>query len=171
MDIPGFMQYLTEPEKRSEPSWMSEYQSGMQKPGEKMALNQDKEAEFKNWLQGLDWYKNIQSKEQNNPNLFEEITGPSSDYDYRRAFASGVSPKAYEFDTQQHWPSSTPRGEMLKSPNHPTAWMEHFMRENQVDPNEFGLNSANEAAAWHKSNAPVVDSVNAIRGLFGRILK
>ena len=169
MDIQSIMQYITDPQSRGNPKWMTEYSEAAKAPWTKTTLSPQKEEEFGKWLQGLDWYKNIAQKEPNNKNLLNDIAGKNSDYDYRKAFQSGITPQAYEFDSVQHWPSSTPSGEVLKSPTHPTAWMEYFMRENKSDPNEFGLSTVEDAVNWHKKNAPVVDSKNAMRGLIERI--
>ena len=52
-------------------------------------------------------------------------------YDYKKAFLSGVNPSvANNF----HYGSSAPDYTMLKSPEHPTAWMEHFVRETGINP-------------------------------------
>jgi hypothetical protein len=65
------------------------------------------------------------------------------DYNYLRAYQSGVRPEVYPHDPgMPHWPSRAPaqppraQGEMLKAPDHETAWMEHFMQTYGVDPNE-----------------------------------
>ena len=57
-------------------------------------------------------------------------------YDYRGAWQGGIVPQPYAPDQGfPHWPSALPSGQMLKAPDHPTAWMEHFMQQFGVDPN------------------------------------
>ena len=59
----------------------------------------------------------------------------SPEYDYRAAWASGAAPQPYGFDGgMYHWPSQTSQGRPLKAPDHPTAWMETFMKKYGVDP-------------------------------------
>lgn len=62
-------------------------------------------------------------------------------YNYSLAYGAGARPEPYAHDNgAYHWPSSVavaPLGDVsLKSANHPTAWMETFMRTHGVDPNE-----------------------------------
>lgn len=79
----------------------------------------------------------------------EEPNLNDPDYDYRAAWKAGIRPAPYEHDGgAYHWESSTPDGKMLKSANHPTAWMEHFMRATGKDPNELGLSSEAEGRAY-----------------------
>ena len=40
---------------------------------------------------------------------------------------------------------------MLKSPKHPTAWMEYFMQDTGVDPNSVGLRTADEAYEYSQN--------------------
>lgn len=76
--------------------------------------------------------------------LLEDLIGPRADYDYRGAWKAGITPERYEHDNRQHWPSATSEGKMLKSPAHPTAWMEYFMRATGTDPNDLGLRTPEE---------------------------
>lgn len=65
--------------------------------------------------------------------------GPGADYDYLQAWAAGVRPERDPYDQNRyHWPSSLPNGQMLKAPNHPTAWKEHYMRATGVNPDSVG---------------------------------
>lgn len=41
--------------------------------------------------------------------------------------------------------------QMLKSQQHPTAWMEYFMRETGEDPNSLGLRNPDEAREYSRS--------------------
>jgi hypothetical protein len=83
----------------------------------------------------------------------EPDTSPGGDYDYAAAIRSGVVPTRYEQDGNRfHWPSSTSDGAMLKSADHPTAWMEHYMREHGTDPN---VDLPHESA--HRMQLPMVD--------------
>jgi len=54
--------------------------------------------------------------------------------------AAGIVPERNKHDGMYHWSSSDPKtGEMLKSEDHPTAWMEHFMRKFGYDPEDKGI--------------------------------
>jgi hypothetical protein len=83
-----------------------------------------------------DWYRGINRDYGEPPNL------DAPEYDTRGAWRAGVVPQPYEHaQGQYHWPSSVqnpPRMESvsLKTPEHPTYWMEHFMRSQGMDPNE-----------------------------------
>lgn len=136
--------------------WYAQYQefknSGAWRPTK---LSEKEEAEFQRFLIESAWFKQIKKKIEdkegikvNDTILFSELTGPESDYDYRGAWKNGLSASDYQYDNGQHWPSSTDDGKMLKSPKHETAWMEFFMRETGVDPNELGLKNAEEAKKY-----------------------
>lgn len=68
------------------------------------------------------------------------------DYDYRLALQSGMRPELYTHDNRYHWPSATPDGRSLKSPDHPTAWMETFMERFGIDPHDAVRGSAGSEA-------------------------
>lgn len=51
-------------------------------------------------------------------------------FDYREAVSQGNKPRAIPGDTVPHWDS---RG---KAPNHPTEWMNTFLRQFGTDPTE-----------------------------------
>lgn len=81
------------------------------------------------------WRSEFQQRFGEQPNIDDP------QYNYRAAIAAGIRPERYAPDgNSYHWPSSTqqpPRmPQMLKSADHPTAWMEHYMQQNGVDPNE-----------------------------------
>lgn len=118
-------------------------------------LSEKEEAEFQRFLTGSRWFKQIKQriKDEEGINvddtiLFSELAGPGADYDYRGAWKSGLSASDYQYDEAMHWPSSTEDGRILKAPSHETAWMEFFMRETGIDPNELGLSNAEEAKAY-----------------------
>lgn len=138
--------------------WYDTYMSHTSEPFIPMTLSPEDERQFKSWLQGLQWYKDIEAKVPKGVNLFEELTGPESDYDYRRAYAAGISPVMYEYDGTYHWPSSLEDGTMLKAPDHQTAWMEYFMREIGLDPNAVGLSNPESARTWTNQLYSVVNN-------------
>lgn len=100
------------------------------------------EAAFQRDIRVHPWYTQFQQKYGEAPNLEDP------DYDYRSAWAAGIRPEIYKHDGTYHWSSSLPSGQMLKSENHPTAWMEHFMRATGTDPNDLGLKSKEEGDAY-----------------------
>jgi hypothetical protein len=55
-------------------------------------------------------------------------------YDYRRAWKEGVYPSISKHDNKYHWASKAPSGAWLKSPDHPTHWMEEYMQMTGKDP-------------------------------------
>jgi len=87
-----------------------------------------------------DWRHQFSSRFGEQPNYNDPL------FDYRAAWRGGARPEPYEPDTvggepQYHWPSSVqnpPRTEAvhLKQPGHPTYWMEPFMGQYGVDPND-----------------------------------
>lgn len=85
------------------------------------------------------------------------------DYDYRAAIKGGIAPHPYTDAsgvTSYHWASSLPNGDMLKSENHPTAWMEHFMRQTGKDPKDLGVHSMQEAFEYLGSKIPGATSAS-----------
>jgi len=69
----------------------------------------------------------------------------NDDYDLPNAIRSGERPSINKHDNMYHWHSKNKKGEWLKSPNHPTAWMEIFMELTQKDPQDIGINTEQEA--------------------------
>lgn len=90
------------------------------------------------------WYDEFTQKNGGPPNLNDP------DYDYRAAVQNGVVPQRdVNGDNTYHW-SSSAGGKMLKSENHPTAWMEHFMQATGKDPRLAGVKDAREGAEYVK---------------------
>ena len=76
------------------------------------------------------WQNAFRSRFGEMPNLNDP------QYDYRGAWQGGIAPQPYAPDQGfPHWPSALPSGQSLKAPEHPTAWMEHFVQRYGVDPN------------------------------------
>lgn len=110
--------------------------------GPKMrALSPEEEAQFQRDMATVGpyvaWRNEFAQRFGEQPNL-----APGGDYDYRAAWLNGVVPQPYAYDDNAyHWPSSVPVPPFaqpldLKAADHPTAWMEHYMRQYGVDPNE-----------------------------------
>lgn len=92
-------------------------------------LQPQEEQKFQQWITALPWYGQFQQRYGEAPNLND----PS--YDYRAAFKQGITPQPYAPDGgAYHWPSVGQNGVELKAPNHPTAWMEDYMRVTGRDP-------------------------------------
>lgn len=133
------------------PDWYDEYQNHAASDWGPTQLSPEEEQQFRQWLSASDWYREIaddvaaSGEQVSSADLLEDLIGPRADYDYRGAWKAGITPERYEHDGRQHWPSATSDGRMLKSPRHPTVWMEYFMRETGTDPNELGLRNAEEA--------------------------
>ncbi len=89
-----------------------------------------KEMEFLKWIKALPWYQDYVARHGEEPDL------DTKDYDYRKAWESGLAPTINKSDNMYHWPSSTESGEMLKGTNHPTLWKEYFMRAIGKDPDD-----------------------------------
>jgi len=109
-------------------------------------LNADEESAFQNWIKSTGWYKEFRNEYNEEPDLND------SEYDYRAAWKAGIQPERDPYDKNRfHWPSSLPTGEMLKSPTHPTAWKEYFMRQTGQNPDAVGIRSPQEAEVYLKS--------------------
>jgi hypothetical protein len=107
------------------------------------ALNPVDEMGFQKWATALPWYEQFSQKYGEAPNLNDP------QYDYRKAYASGVSPQPYQHDPgMDHWPSTTDAGDPLKVGAHPTAWMNDFLGRTGVDPNQMGVTNPEDAAAY-----------------------
>jgi hypothetical protein len=89
---------------------------------------------FQNWIRNTDWFKEFVKEYNEEPDL------NTSDYDYRKAWLSGIVPERDPYDKNRyHWASSTDSGEMLKALDHPTAWKEYFMRDYGQNPDSLGI--------------------------------
>ena len=138
-------------------SWYDRYRQFAQAQWEPTVLSSQEEAAFREWLIKSKWFQQIRDdvaasgERMDDAALYDELTGARADYDYRGAWKAGVGAQDYEFDDRMHWPSSTTDGRMLKSPKHPTAWMEYFMQDPGVDPNSVGLRTADEAYEYSQN--------------------
>lgn len=104
------------------------------------SLTPDQEFLFRLEMKRHPWFEQFTRDFGEPPNLDDP------DFDYRKAWLNKLWPEPYEFDKgRYHWPSALPNGDMLKSRDHPTAWMESFMRSTGVDPNSMGLRNGSEA--------------------------
>ena len=110
------------------------------------SLAPEEEARFQSWIKSTEWFKEFNKEYNEQPNL------NSPEYDYRAAWKAGIEPERDPYDKNRfHWPSSLPTGEMLKSPTHPTAWKEYFMRQTGQNPDAVGIRSPQEAEVYLKS--------------------
>ena len=135
--------------------WKKEYEDFKKSDWKPTTLPPEEEAQFKDYIVNTKWWKQIKnkiSKEMNkvvdDTSLMDllKINSNDSQYDYRGAWKAGLAPKDYAPDpSSQHWVSSTPEGKLLKSPNHPTTWMEFFMRQYKKDPMELGIKTYEDA--------------------------
>jgi hypothetical protein len=92
------------------------------------------ESNFQKSIRNTDWFKEFVKEYKEEPDL------NTPEYDYRKAWSMGIRPEKDPYDQNRyHWASSTQEGEMLKSPNHPTAWKEYFMRDYGYNPDELGI--------------------------------
>ncbi|MEE0814998.1 MAG: hypothetical protein U0M13_04995 [Desulfovibrio fairfieldensis] len=138
--------------------WYDDYQAHASTRWQPTQLSPEEEQQFRQWIAASDWFREMAddvefSGEQiSNADLLEDLIGSRADYDYRGAWRAGIKPQRYEHDGRQHWPSATPDGRMLKSPVHPTAWMEYFMRSTGTDPNDLGLRTPEEARDYTRSS-------------------
>jgi hypothetical protein len=102
-------------------------------PTQKMNGKSVDEANFQKGIRSTEWFKEYVKEYGEEPNL------NSSDYDYRKAWKSGVRPEKDPYDNNRHhWPSSLEDGTMLKAADHPTAWKEYYMRMTGRNPDEIG---------------------------------
>lgn len=95
------------------------------------------EAAFQSWY--ATWAK--ASKLDPNPD------DPKHLYDYRQAFAEGITPTKGR-DDRLHWPSVSPSGVALKAKDHPTYWMEQFMQATGRDPGDLQIKTPEDARRW-----------------------
>jgi len=110
------------------------------------SLADEQEEQFQNWIKSTGWYKEFKEEYNEEPDL------NNSEYDYRAAWKAGIQPERDPYDKNRfHWPSSLPTGEMLKSPTHPTAWKEQFMRQTGKNPDAIGIKSSQEAEIYLQS--------------------
>ena len=88
------------------------------------------EQKFQRWITALPWYSEFQQEYGRPPDL------NTPDYDYRAAWRAGITPSRDPYDNNRyHWGSVNPQtGQELKATNHPTAWMEDYMRITGRDP-------------------------------------
>ncbi len=108
---------------------------------------------------GTDWYKQFQSRYGEVPNLND------SQYDYRKAWEAGIRPAPDPYDNNfPHWSDRAPNGEMMKSPDHPTIWMEYFMNATGgKNPEALGLKDYDQAKQFLGKDFVPDEVLQAIR--------
>lgn len=131
------------------------------------ALSPDEEQRFQKEIRDSEWFKEFHQKYGEEPNLDDP------QYDYRKAWKSGVKPERYEYDENAyHWPSKTPSGEDLKSKDHPTRWKTDYQEATGQNPDATGISEEEgkkrlkavpkyKKYAAYKPKAPVVAEDNS----------
>jgi len=109
------------------------------------------EQQFQSDIKNTQWFKEFVQKYGEEPNFDDP------NYNYREAWRQGVGPNQRNLvDKMYHWADKAPSGAMLKSPYHPTAWMESFMQQypgaNPEDENDPTV--ALYRQAWQKKYPP-----------------
>jgi hypothetical protein len=116
-------------------------------PSQNGTVVPNKEAQFQEWIRGTQWFGEYKEKYGEEPDL------NTDKYDYRSAFDAGITPTVRnKKDGMLHWPSSTGEGKPLKSKDHPTYWMEGFMRKTGIDPESIGINTEADGLAYILKN-------------------
>jgi hypothetical protein len=110
-------------------------------------VSDPQEVQFQQWIRQLPWHKQFIEKYKEEPDL------NTPDYDYRKAWKAGIVPELNNYDNAYHWASGyldpkTNQNVWLKSQNHPTAWMQHFLDKTGKDPQSLGLKTADEGMRW-----------------------
>jgi hypothetical protein len=107
-------------------------------------LPAEEEAKFQQWVRALPWHSEFVQQYGSEPDL------DTKDYDYRGAWKAGIEPQRYKHDQNRyHWSSQ------FKSPEHPTMWMEHYMRSTGVDPSEVMRNPSDTELEYFRANPHV----------------
>lgn len=114
---------------------------------------------FESGIKNTDWYNSFQKRYGETPNLNDPV------YNYRRAWELGVRPQPDSWDQNfPHWPDRAPNGEMLKSPDHPTVWMEYFMNATGgKNPEALGLKDYGAAKQFLGHDFVPQDVLSAIQ--------
>jgi hypothetical protein len=118
-------------------------------------LTPEEEAQFQKDMVTKPGYKDWYEAAKKDWGHAPDFDDPENDYDYRGAWKGGVVPAVYKHDGKYHWSSSLDNGQMLKAPDHPTAWMEYFMRATGKDPNDVGVKNEHEAVEYMGKNPQV----------------
>lgn len=140
--------------------WYKKYEASQKKKWSPTKLTPEEEQEFRAWMSSTPWFKELSTqvsrevgKDFDSSFFLDRLIGEGADYDYRGAWKAGVGAQRYSHDAGAfHWPSAA-NGKMLKSPKHETAWMEYFMQEHGVDPNELGLRTVEDALNYSRSSS------------------
>jgi len=126
----------------------------------KAVMGEDEEDKFQKWIRSLPWFDEFKRKYGEEPNL------DSKDYDYRAAWKAGVKPTVNKYDGLYHWSSGyldkSGKQVWLKSQDHPTAWMQHFLDETGKDPQSLGIKTKQEGdeylTKWRRKKNPAKEA-------------
>lgn len=135
--------------------WYEQWQASKGATWKPTELSPEDARQFKKDLTSHPWFKALKKEiavadgvDLTDEQLLADLMGPNSDYDYAGAWKAGAMPEPYAPDGgAYHWVSSA-NGKMLKSPQHPTAWMEYFMRATGKDPAALGLRTPEDARRY-----------------------
>ncbi len=154
----------------SVPGWFAEYEKFRNTPWSPTKLPPDQEIQFRNWLSGTDWFDEVKREIASENGIAPESMSndevmrmilKDADYDYRGAWVSNPEMSRSQYDKRIHWSSRTPSGQMLKSPNHPTAWKEFFMSETRQDPDSLGLGSIEAARSYNPRGTTIAEQLKS----------
>lgn len=116
--------------------------------------------EFEQGVKQTPWFQQFQQRFGEQPNLY------APEYDLQKAWNMGVRPTPDQYDNNfPHWPDRAPDGTMLKSPEHPTIWMQYFMdATGGQDPEALGIKDYDTARQFIGKDfvpEPVLNAINS----------
>ncbi len=122
------------------------------KPWRPTTMPPKQEKQFQKDIMATPWYKEFVAKYGEAPNFDDP------NYNYREAWRQGVLPtERNPQDKMFHWPDMAPSGAMLKSPYHPAAWAEYFIKQYGINPDDLPPTDPRVTAfsnLWYKHYPP-----------------
>ena len=135
--------------------WDDKYQQYKQSDWQPTELAPEEHEQYQKDVVKSKWFQETKKRhpEQSNEQVLQDQESMGH-YDLKGAWKQGMfkqsdEHEANKYDNVHHLgDKGSQSGKMLKSPDHPTAWMEFFMEQHKKDPESLGLHTYEDAVNW-----------------------
>lgn len=134
--------------------WQSKYEEFKHSDWQPTELSEEDTTKYQSDVIKSKWFQDTKKRhpDQSNEQVLRDQESMGH-YDLKGAWQQGMFTKsdaaaANKYDNVHHLSDEGTSGKMLKSPDHPTAWMEFFMNQHKKDPQSLGLHNYEDAVNW-----------------------
>ena len=148
--------------------WRDKYQEFKQSEWSPTELKPEENEQYRKDVFQSKWFKDTKKRhpDQSNDQVLNDQEAMGH-YDLKGAWQQGMFKQsdksaANKYDNVHHLSDAGAGGKMLKSPDHPTAWMEFFQNQHGKDPESMGLKTYEDAVNWQSEQDQKADYAHRI---------